>query len=46
MAIATLTSKGQITVSKDIRQHFNLQTGDHLELVWVGEEFKSQTCLT
>lgn len=40
MTIATLTSKGQITVPKDIRQHFNLQAGDRLEFVWVGEELR------
>jgi AbrB family looped-hinge helix DNA binding protein len=33
MAIATLTSKGQITLPKSVRQHLHLSTGDRLEFV-------------
>jgi antitoxin PrlF len=33
MAIATLTSKGQITLPKDVREHLHLSTGDRLEFV-------------
>jgi antitoxin PrlF len=33
MAIATLTSKGQITLPKDVREHFHLAAGDRLEFV-------------
>lgn len=33
MAIATLTSKGQITLPKQVREHFHLGEGDRLEFV-------------
>ena len=32
-AKAKLTSKGQITVPKAVRQHFNLKPGDEIEFV-------------
>jgi AbrB family looped-hinge helix DNA binding protein len=31
MAIATVTSKGQVTIPKKVREHFHLQTGDKLD---------------
>jgi antitoxin PrlF len=37
MAIATLTSKGQITIPKVVRETLNLHTGDKLEFVVTGE---------
>jgi len=33
MSTSTLTSKGQTTIPKDIRQRLNLHTGDRLEFV-------------
>ena len=33
MATATLTSKGQITLPKEVREHFHLSEGDRLEFV-------------
>jgi antitoxin PrlF len=33
MATATLTSKGQITLPKEVREHFHLGEGDRLEFV-------------
>ena len=33
MAISTLTSKGQITVPKKIRDHLSLETGDKVDFV-------------
>ncbi|PID48804.1 MAG: hypothetical protein CR991_09825 [Proteobacteria bacterium] len=32
--------EGQITIPKDIRSRFNLQVGDRLEFIWVGEELR------
>lgn len=33
MATATITSKGQTTIPKSIRQHLRLRTGDRVEFV-------------
>jgi len=33
MATATVTSKGQITIPKQVRQHLRLETGSRVELV-------------
>jgi antitoxin PrlF len=33
MAIATLTSKGQITLPKEVREHLHLAEGDRLEFL-------------
>jgi AbrB family looped-hinge helix DNA binding protein len=33
MATATITSKGQTTIPKSIRQHLKLKTGDRVEFV-------------
>jgi len=33
MARATITSKGQTTIPKSIRQHLRLKTGDRVEFV-------------
>ena len=33
MATATLTSKGQITIPKTVRESLNLHTGDRIEFV-------------
>lgn len=31
--IATVTSKGQITIPQEIREHYNIRTGDKLDFV-------------
>lgn len=31
MAVATLTSKGQITIPKAVREHLHISTGDRLD---------------
>ena len=33
MAKATITSKGQTTVPKEIREHLNLRSGDSMEFI-------------
>lgn len=33
MAVATLTSKGQITIPKEIREQLQVQTGDRIEFL-------------
>ncbi len=33
MALAKLTSKGQVTIPKEIRQTLNLKTGDKIEII-------------
>ncbi|HSF42529.1 MAG TPA: AbrB/MazE/SpoVT family DNA-binding domain-containing protein [Thermoanaerobaculia bacterium] len=33
MAIATVTSKGQITLPKEVREHLHLSEGDRVEFV-------------
>jgi antitoxin PrlF len=38
MAVATMTSKGQLTVPKEIRDRLRLAPGDKVELVPGGEE--------
>jgi len=37
MPLATLTSKGQLTIPKEIRDSLNLHSGDKIELVVTGE---------
>lgn len=37
MSTATLTSKGQTTIPKDIRELLHLEAGDRLEFVVVGK---------
>ena len=32
MALATLTTKGQVTIPKEIREALNLRTGDKIEI--------------
>ena len=33
MSIATLTSKGQTTIPKDVREHLGLRAGDRMEFI-------------
>ena len=37
MAIATVTSKGQITLPKEVREHLHLAEGDRVEFVIEGQ---------
>ncbi len=34
MPVSTLTSKGQITLPKEVREHFHLSEGDRVEFVF------------
>ena len=36
--MATLTSKGQMTLPKDVRERFNLKAGDKLDVVVQGQQ--------
>ena len=38
MAIATMTTKGRITIPKDIRKQLHLHSGDKVEIVVNNEE--------
>ncbi len=38
MTTATLTSKGQTTIPKDIRLHLGLRAGDRIDFVVVGDD--------
>lgn len=38
MTIATITSKGQVTIPKSIRERLHLQPGDQLDFLMEGEE--------
>ena len=37
MSTATLTSKGQTTIPKNVRDHLRLQAGDRIEFVLAGD---------
>lgn len=37
MSIATLTSKGQVTIPKPVREKLHLSSGDRIEFVDVGD---------
>jgi antitoxin PrlF len=40
MATSTLTSKGQITLPRDVRQSLGLEAGDQVDFVKVDDGFK------
>lgn len=40
MSTATLTSKGQMTLPKDVRDDLNLKPGDKVEFVKIGERYE------
>ena len=33
MPVSTITSKGQITIPKEIREHLHIQTGDKIDFI-------------
>lgn len=37
MSTATLTSKGQTTIPKDVRTHLRLEAGDRVEFILAGD---------
>ena len=37
MPLATLTSKGQLTIPKEVRESLNLHSGDKIEIVVTGK---------
>jgi AbrB family looped-hinge helix DNA binding protein len=37
MSTATLTSKGQTTIPKDVRTHLGLEAGDRMEFILAGD---------
>ncbi|MEA3240052.1 MAG: AbrB/MazE/SpoVT family DNA-binding domain-containing protein [Pseudomonadota bacterium] len=37
MALATLTTKGQVTIPKNVRELLKLHTGDKIEIMVTGE---------
>ncbi|MBU0479971.1 MAG: AbrB/MazE/SpoVT family DNA-binding domain-containing protein [Proteobacteria bacterium] len=37
MALATITTKGQITIPQEVRKSLNLHTGDKLEIIATSE---------
>ncbi|MBU1304817.1 MAG: AbrB/MazE/SpoVT family DNA-binding domain-containing protein [Alphaproteobacteria bacterium] len=39
MAIATLTSKGQMTLPKDVRDDLNLKPGDRIDVIKEGGQY-------
>ena len=43
MAVATLTSKGQITIPKEIREQLQVQTGDRIEFL-IGTDGQITIC--
>lgn len=40
MSMATLTSKGQMTLPKDVREQLNLKPGDKVEFVKIGRYYE------
>jgi len=40
MALATITSKGQITIPKDVRTTLHLKSGDKVNFIVEGKEVK------
>lgn len=40
MSTATLTSKGQMTLPKDVREALSLKPGDQVEFVRIGNRFE------
>ncbi len=42
VVVATVTSKGQVTIPKDIRDRLGIRPGDHIEFVESGEGYVVQ----